>query len=81
VFRFGHHLLVPTKSARAGQTVSVDTGALTNAISPQAAREVTKVGNSDTLVTGVSGSVKNVYSATKPYFIWWLASRKSDICL
>ena len=44
----------------------LDTGALNNAISPAAAREVTKVrGDSDMIVTGVSGRVQNVYSANK----------------
>ena len=66
VFRFGHDLLVPTKIGNVPDKLFLlDTGALENAISPQAAREVTKVGNSDTLVKGVSGSVKNVYSANK----------------
>jgi predicted aspartyl protease len=67
VYRFGHHLLVPTKVGDApSKLFLLDTGALTNSISPQAAREVTKVhGNSDTFVKGISGSVKNVYSANK----------------
>lgn len=67
VFRFGHDLLVPTKI---GGTVTklflLDTGAFNNAISPAAAREVTKVhGDSDVIVKGLSGSVKNVYRADK----------------
>ena len=66
VFRFGHDLLVPTKIGNVPDKLFLlDTGAFTNAISPEAAREVTKVGNSDTLVKGVSGSVKNVYNANK----------------
>jgi thioredoxin-like negative regulator of GroEL len=67
VFRFGHDLLVPTKIGDAPYKLFLlDTGALNNAISPQAAREVTKVhGDSDTIVKGISGSVKNVYSANK----------------
>ena len=67
VFRFGHELLVPTKI---GGTIMklflLDTGAFNNAISPAAAREVTKVhGDSDTIIEGLSGSVKTVYSADK----------------
>lgn len=67
VFRFGHDLLVPTKIGDApSKLFLLDTGALTNAISPEAAREVTKVhGDSDMIVKGISGSVKNVYSANK----------------
>jgi predicted aspartyl protease len=67
VFRFGHYLLIPTKIGSApNKLFLLDTGALTNAISPEAAREVTKVhGDSDTTVKGISGSVKNVYSANK----------------
>jgi Tfp pilus assembly protein PilF len=67
VYRFGHDLLIPTKvGAVPGKLFLMDTGALTNAISPEAAREVTKIhGDSDTIVKGLSGSVKNVYSANK----------------
>ena len=67
VYRFGHDLLVPTKVGDVpGKLFMLDTGALTNSISPAAAREVTKVhGDSDMMVTGISGSVKNVYSANK----------------
>jgi hypothetical protein len=44
----------------------LDTGAFTNHITPAAARDVTKVhGDSDTTVTGLSGSVKNVFRADK----------------
>jgi len=67
VFRFGHELLIPTKIGDApSKLFLLDTGALTNSISPAAAREVTKVhGDSDTYVKGISGSVRNVYSANK----------------
>jgi predicted aspartyl protease len=67
VYRFGHDLLIPTKIGDVpGKLFLLDTGALTNAISPQAAREVTKVhGDADTTIKGISGSVKNVYSANK----------------
>jgi tetratricopeptide (TPR) repeat protein len=67
IFRFGHALLIPTKI---GNTVPklflIDTGAVTNLISPAAAAEVTKVrGNSPIQIRGISGAVKDVRSADK----------------
>jgi len=63
VFRFSHMLLVPTKINDApGKLFLIDSGAWNNMITPDAAREVTKVhGDSDTIIKGVSGSVKRVY--------------------
>jgi hypothetical protein len=44
----------------------LDTGAFLNQITPEAAREVTKVhGDSDTIIHGLSGSVNKVYRADK----------------
>jgi tetratricopeptide (TPR) repeat protein len=67
VFRFGHMLLVPTSIGDvAGKLFLLDSGAFTNHITPAAAREVTKVhGDSRVTIKGLSGSVKNVYSADK----------------
>ena len=67
VYRFGHEILVPTKLGDSTtKFFLLDTGALTNQITPRAAREVTKVhGDSDTTVRGLSGSVNKVYSADK----------------
>jgi hypothetical protein len=67
VYRFGHSLLVPTKIGDGPfKLFLVDTGALSNEITPTAAREVTKVrGDYDTTVKGLSGSVTKVYSADK----------------
>lgn len=70
VYLFGHDVLVPT---RIGDVPSklflLDTGSLTNSISPAAAREVTKVGaDPDMQVTGLSGSVNKVFSANKAVF-------------
>lgn len=66
VFRFGHHLLIPTSIGKVPPKLFlIDTGALTNTISPAAAREVTKVSSDDTIVKGVSGSVNKVYTANK----------------
>ena len=67
VLRFGHDLLVPTAIGNVPfKFFLLDSGALTNLISPAAAREVTKVhGDSDKIVEGVSGRVDNVFSANK----------------
>jgi tetratricopeptide (TPR) repeat protein len=63
VFRFSHMLLVPTKINEVpGKLFLIDSGAWNNMITPDAAREVTKVhGDSDTIIKGLSGSVKKVY--------------------
>jgi tetratricopeptide (TPR) repeat protein len=67
VFRFGHDLLVPTRiNDSIVKLFLIDSGSMSNSISPVAAREVTKVGaDSYTTVKGLSGSVKNVYRADK----------------
>jgi tetratricopeptide (TPR) repeat protein len=65
IFRFGHMLLVPTSIGDVpAKLFLLDSGALMNHITPAAAREITKVhGDSDTIVHGLSGSVRNVYRA------------------
>jgi tetratricopeptide (TPR) repeat protein len=67
IFRINHMLLIPTQlNNSAGDLFLIDTGSLTNIVAPAAAREVTKVGTDPNLrVKGVSGEVKNVYSADK----------------
>jgi len=66
IWLFGHYLLIPTRVGEATPKLFlIDTGSLTNFISPTAAREVTKVHGSDMQVRGISGSVKNVYEADK----------------
>jgi predicted aspartyl protease len=67
IYRFGHDLLIPTGIGNVpAKLFLMDTGATMNAISPAAAREVTKVhGDSDTIIKGISGKVNNVYSANK----------------
>ncbi len=67
VLRFGHDLLVPTSIGNVpSKLFLMDTGATMNAISPAAAREVTKVhGNSDMIIKGISGKVNDVFSANK----------------
>ena len=72
VLRFGHALLIPTKIGDApSKLFLIDTGAFANMIDPAAAREVTKVHDDAYMrVKGVSGSVKNVYSADKAVLIF-----------
>lgn len=66
VYRFEHDLLVPTKVGDSPiKFFLLDTGALSNQITPAAAREVTKVRDSNTTVHGISGSVNQVYRADK----------------
>lgn len=65
VYRVGHMLILP--AALNGDKLKLfimDTGAWTTTISPEAAREVTKVhSNSEVEVHGISGKVEKVYSA------------------
>ena len=67
IFRFGHELLIPTKIANAAPKLFlIDTGAFSNLISSDAAKEVTKIRNDSYMhVHGISGSVKEVKSADK----------------
>jgi len=67
VFRFGHDLLVPTSIGKVPYKLFLmDTGSVTNFISPAAAREVTKVHGDDTMtVRGISGKVDKVYTANR----------------
>lgn len=67
IFRFGHDLLIPTMVDDTPQKLFlIDTGSFLNNISPEAAREVTKVHNDSNMrIRGISGEVKNVYSADK----------------
>jgi tetratricopeptide (TPR) repeat protein len=72
VFRFDHDLLVPTSIGQTSPKLFlVDSGALTNFISPGAAREVTKIhGESDVTVEGISGKVDKVFSANKATLVF-----------
>jgi tetratricopeptide (TPR) repeat protein len=65
MYRVGHYLLVPTAiNNLTPKLFLLDTGAFNNTISPAAAREVTKVrGDEDFIIKGLSGTVKNVYTA------------------
>jgi predicted aspartyl protease len=78
VFRVGHELILP--AAINGDKLKLfmlDTGAFATTISPQAAREVTKV-RSDyfTHVKGLSGNVEQVYSADEITFKFAHLSQK-----
>ncbi len=65
LYRVGHDLLMPTSINMSGQKLFVlDTGAQTTSISPEAAREFTKVRRLDKLhISGVSGQVSQGYTA------------------
>lgn len=67
VFRFGHSLLIPTKIGNASPKLFlIDTGAFSNMISSEAAKEVTKIHDDPRMhVHGISGSVTKVNSADK----------------
>lgn len=67
IFRFGHELLVPTKIGNIPPRLFlIDTGSVSNLISSNAAKEVTKVrSNDNTEIRGISGKVNDVKSADK----------------
>lgn len=67
IYRFGHDLLIPTRiNDLPPKLFLIDTGAFSDTISPEAAREVTKThGDSDYQVKGLNGAVKNVFTADK----------------
>jgi hypothetical protein len=63
VFRINHMLLIPTQMNNSeSKLFLIDTGAFSNLVSPDAAREVTHVSDDPRMqVKGLSGNVKNVY--------------------
>jgi tetratricopeptide (TPR) repeat protein len=65
VFRFGYDLLVPTRlNDSQPKLFALDTGSTSNLISPEAAREVTRVSqDSRTIVKGLNGAVNEVFRA------------------
>jgi len=65
IFRFGHTLLVPTSvNEHPYKLFLLDTGAFDDTITPEAARETSKVYSDDRLrVKGFSGQIKDVYVA------------------
>jgi predicted aspartyl protease len=78
VYRVGHLLLLP--AALNGSKVKMfvlDTGAFATTITPEAAREVTKVHTEDRLhVKGISGNVEKVYLADEVTFSFAHLSQK-----
>jgi predicted aspartyl protease/Tfp pilus assembly protein PilF len=65
IYRIGHNLLIPTSLNNTQPRMFIlDTGAFTTSITPEVAREVTKVYADDRIsVHGISGKVDKVYSA------------------
>ena len=65
VYRFNHMLLIPTRvNELPGKLFLIDTGAFSDTISPQTAREATKVrSESEIKVKGLNGTVNNVFTA------------------
>lgn len=80
VYRIGHNLLIPARLNNSKPKMFIlDTGAFSTTISPEAAREVTKV-HSDYLtnVHGISGKVDKVYSADSITFRFANISQKVE---
>ena len=63
VFRYGHLLIVPTEIGKGLNKLFVmDTGSMSNLISPEAAREVSRVSADDSELRGVSGKSKTMFN-------------------
>ena len=69
-FRSGHFMLVPTRlNGKTERLFMVDTGAFSSSISPETAREVTKVhGNAPVEVRGLSGNVAKISTSEAVLF-------------
>jgi len=70
VYRVGHNLILPASlNGKQLKLFILDTGAWSTSISPDAAREVTKVHRDwDTNVHGINGKVANVFTANSITF-------------
>jgi tetratricopeptide (TPR) repeat protein len=73
VYRVGHLLMIPTslnKASNPPKLFILDTGAFSTTISPEAAREVTKLHGNGTVaaVKGISGKEEKVYQADNVTF-------------
>jgi predicted aspartyl protease len=80
VYRIGHNLLVPTMLNNSKPKMFIlDTGAFSTTISPEAAREVTKIHGDDRAnVHGISGKVDKVYTADSITFQFANISQKVE---
>jgi len=80
VYRFGHMLFVPTKvNENPGKLFLIDSGAWNNAITPDAARAVTKLHERDDYtVKGISGKVNKVYEASTVFLEFGGLRQKHD---
>ena len=78
IYRIGHNLLIPASINSSKQTMFIlDTGAFSTTISPDVAREVTKVHANDNIrVHGISGEVDKVYTADSITFQFANVSQK-----
>jgi predicted aspartyl protease/Tfp pilus assembly protein PilF len=78
VYRIGHNLLLPASLNSSKQKMFIlDTGAFSTTISPEVAREVTKVHTADNIkVHGISGQVDKVYTADSITFQFANVSQK-----
>jgi hypothetical protein len=83
ILRVGHQLILPASlNSSKIKLFILDTGAFTTAISPEAAREVTKVSNGSAFrVEGINGEVKKTYSANKVVFRFANLSQEVDQAL
>lgn len=62
-YRFGHIVLMPTTVGKSAHGLFLlDTGATNNSMSPQLARRVSRVRDSNLTVKGMSGEVEKVYT-------------------
>ncbi|HTH52871.1 MAG TPA: aspartyl protease family protein [Edaphobacter sp.] len=70
LYRIGHNLLLPASlNGSKPKMFIIDTGSSSTSISPEVAREVTKVHiDSDTTVQGISGKVDKVFKADRITF-------------
>lgn len=80
IYRIGHSLLIPASLNNSKlKMFLLDTGAFSTTISPDVAREVTKVHANDRMrVHGINGKVDNVYSADSITFHFANISQKVE---
>jgi predicted aspartyl protease len=69
VYRVGHNIILPASlNNKALKLFIMDTGAWATTISPQAAREVSKLHSDDIKVKGISGEVNRTYTTDEITF-------------